>query len=212
MIQRNGNVVDDSSNRIQIYNMFQQYIDNMTKIASTLTLIIILALTTLFTYPTNPVYAESTFDWDSPQITALASSLTSPSTTAPPSTIATTPEGTSTATTTTAPTTAASTNPSAKVRYWDGMKSENLPLIQELNEKLLDYAVGTINTMYYDNTGGARFNVASMTDTWRLLRMYNKENKVPSKFSGRDLSDVPKDVFSSRDNAVGGLKWLVVST
>jgi hypothetical protein len=38
------------------------------------------------------------------------------------------------------------------------------------DEAIFDYAVRTINTMHYDNSGGASLNPREFYDRWRLLR------------------------------------------
>eukprot|EP00554_Chaetoceros_debilis_P010051 CAMPEP_0194106734 /NCGR_PEP_ID=MMETSP0150-20130528/6709_1 /TAXON_ID=122233 /ORGANISM="Chaetoceros debilis, Strain MM31A-1" /LENGTH=859 /DNA_ID=CAMNT_0038794961 /DNA_START=345 /DNA_END=2924 /DNA_ORIENTATION=- len=65
----------------------------------------------------------------------------------------------------------------SKSRYWDVLQSSDSDIseIQYANERLIDYAVGTINTMYYDNTGGARFTTKDMFDRWRVMKTYAKE-------------------------------------
>lgn len=64
-----------------------------------------------------------------------------------------------------------------KQRYWDIINTNpaSSPSTIGANEKLLDQAVGTIMTMYYDNTGGARFNTKDMYDRWKVMRVYAKE-------------------------------------
>lgn len=59
-----------------------------------------------------------------------------------------------------------------KSRYWEIMESNDPTQISNANEKLLDNAVGTINTMYYDNSGGAKFSPKDMYDRWKVLRVY----------------------------------------
>jgi len=146
------------------------------------------------------VHAESPTSWNSPEASALETSLLS--------------------TTSAADTTSKINNESEKkeapsqknMKYWDAINSNSPELVTAANERLLDYGVGTITTMYYDNTGGARFNVASMTDLWRAVRVCNKDSttrSVSSKFSKADLERLPKDVFVDRKGAVKGLKFLV---
>ena len=60
-------------------------------------------------------------------------------------------------------------------RYWSLINSNNKEEIISANEKLMDYAVGTINTMYYDNSGGAFFYPKDFYDRWKVLRVYAKE-------------------------------------
>lgn len=62
-----------------------------------------------------------------------------------------------------------------KSRYYTIMSSNNKDDIQFANERLLDHVVGTINTQYYDNTGGNKFTTKDMYDRWKVLRTYAKE-------------------------------------
>lgn len=61
-----------------------------------------------------------------------------------------------------------------KSRYFT-LQSGTIDEIQYANEKLIDHAVGTVNTMFYDNTGGARFTTKDMYDRWKIMRVYGKE-------------------------------------
>jgi len=60
-------------------------------------------------------------------------------------------------------------------RYWTMMESSDQSQIMAANENLIDQAVGTINTMYYDNSGGADFSPKDVYDRWKVLRVYAKE-------------------------------------
>jgi C-terminal processing protease CtpA/Prc len=60
-------------------------------------------------------------------------------------------------------------------RYWSIINSNDHDEIIKANEKLMDYAVGTINTMYYDNSGGAFFSPKDFYDRWKVLRVYAKD-------------------------------------
>lgn len=62
-----------------------------------------------------------------------------------------------------------------KSKYYNIMQSGTDAEVQYVNERLLDHAVGTINTMFYDNTGGARFTTKDMYDRWKIMRVYAKE-------------------------------------
>lgn len=93
-------------------------------------------------------------------------------------------------------------SPSIKIkrspRYWDAIKSGDPELIHESNEKLVDYIIGTTNTMYYDITGGCRFSVPCMNDNWKMfLKEISKEGE--------------EDPLSSRENTVKGIKNLVAT-
>lgn len=77
-------------------------------------------------------------------------------------------------------------------RYWsivhDGEPHERVAA----NTALLDYAVGTINTMYYDNSGGARFQPRDFYSTWKAW-----------------LREQPETALETRPGAIQGLEWLV---
>ena len=91
-------------------------------------------------------------------------------------------------------------------RYWSIMQTS--PAIERVaaNEALLDYAVGTINTQYYDNTGGARFNAQEFYRQWKTMKKV-AEHEVPV-----GNTRIPADIsLESRDGSVHGLKWLVNS-
>ena len=87
-------------------------------------------------------------------------------------------------------------------RYWSIMQTS--PAIERVaaNEALLDYAVGTINTQYYDNTGGARFNAQEFYRQWKTMKRV-AEHEVPV-----GNTRIPADIsLESRDGSVHGLKW-----
>ncbi|KAI2507753.1 tail specific protease [Fragilaria crotonensis] len=88
------------------------------------------------------------------------------------------------------------------------------------NEGLLDYAVGTINTMYYDNTGGVRFQPREFFEKWRALRdvargissTTNSKMMTTSTvtFNHPSPSSVPPKVhMETREGAIQALKWIV---
>jgi C-terminal processing protease CtpA/Prc len=59
-------------------------------------------------------------------------------------------------------------------RYWSSLNSNDKEQIQSANEKLIDHAVGTITTMFYDNSGGINFSPKDLYDRWKVLRVYAK--------------------------------------
>lgn len=99
------------------------------------------------------------------------------------------------------------------------------------NEQLVDYVVATVNSMYYDNTGGAYFNAREFHYRWKELRDYERENEkqyiqdhfasllspsslgTGTKIDGStDAVMYPTNVnFATREGAVNGIKWLVSS-
>ena len=62
----------------------------------------------------------------------------------------------------------------AQRRYATVLSSGSPEEISAANEALLDHAVGTINTMYFDNTGGNKFDTKRMYSRWGALRAYAK--------------------------------------
>lgn len=109
---------------------------------------------------------------------------------------------------------AASDMPVGK-RYWCIMESSSKEERIHANEALLDYAVGTINTQYYDNTGGNNFAPSDFYRQWRSFRRMAVSGEAgaytPSRREALPV-DIPKGVsLDTRDGAVQGLRWLVGS-
>jgi hypothetical protein len=61
-----------------------------------------------------------------------------------------------------------------KNAYWNTIADPNSSKadIQHMNEKLFDQVVGNINTLYYDNSGGADFYPKDFYDRWKVLKAY----------------------------------------
>lgn len=75
------------------------------------------------------------------------------------------------------------------------------------NEALLDYAVGMINTQFYDNTGGAFFAPRDFYSQWKLLKNIANGAEAPVK-----RGTMPTDIhLDTREGAVHAMKWLVGS-
>lgn len=76
-------------------------------------------------------------------------------------------------------------------QYWSIIQ-EGLPEDKiAANTALMDYAVGTINTMYYDLSGGAYFQPRDFYIVWK------------------DWLSRDREMLESRNGAVEGLQWLV---
>ena len=115
-------------------------------------------------------------------------------------------------TTTTTTTTTSSGSIPAGQRYWSIM---NAPLdtddtndnVREAkivaNQALMDYAVGTITTMYYDHTGGAVFEPRDFWMSWKqwLVQGASDDDDKTARTSGRDQ-------LATRQGVVQGLVWL----
>ena len=106
-------------------------------------------------------------------------------------------------------------------RYWNIMASPDPEANEwriQANEGLLDYAVGTVNTMYYDNTGGARFASRDFYNRWRTLRDESRarQAQAPQQQAQTQTQTqhapsqktMPK-TLATRSGAVDSLKWLV---
>ena len=100
--------------------------------------------------------------------------------------------------------------PAAK-RYWAIMGDEGTPQERLVaNEALLDHAVGTINTMYYDNSGGFNFVPRELYDKWRKMRDHSRmSSSSNSVLTGNKQDTLPYVSLETREGAVQGLKWLV---
>jgi C-terminal processing protease CtpA/Prc len=88
-------------------------------------------------------------------------------------------------------------------KYWNAMQEGPTEERVAVNEKLLDYAVGTINTMYYDNSGGALFQPPEFYQNFKKIR-----DVARGTASDRTTPRVSMD---TREGVVTGLKWLVGS-
>jgi C-terminal processing protease CtpA/Prc len=94
-------------------------------------------------------------------------------------------------------------------KYWSRMGEDSDEERREANEALLDYAVGTINTQFYDNSGGAFFQPRDFYSRWMLLRdiaMGKLQLTSPKSSTG---NNIPKLKLETREGAVEALKWLV---
>lgn len=110
---------------------------------------------------------------------------------------------------------------SARQKYFNtllhGPKEERIIA----NEGLLDFAVGTISTMYYDNTGGVRFQPREFFEKWRALRDVARGTETTSSSKTAAMSMLiyhppspsttapPKISMETREGAIEALKWVV---
>ena len=93
-------------------------------------------------------------------------------------------------------------------RYWDAMAGDAAE-VRLANERLIDRAVGTIATGYYDASGGFDFDPQEFYARWKrfrsaaaaLARREGRGGEAPSPAGG----------LSTRDSAVAALKDLVAS-
>jgi hypothetical protein len=109
---------------------------------------------------------------------------------------------------------AASDMPVGK-RYWSIMESSESKERIQANEALLDYAVGTINCQFYDNTGGNNFDPSDFSRQWRSFRRVAVSGEAASYSPNREerpSATIPKGIsLDTREGAVRGLRWLVGS-
>lgn len=101
-------------------------------------------------------------------------------------------------------------------RYWSIMTGSTFGAQERVaaNEALLDYAVGTINTQFYDNTGGAFFAPRDFYNQWKLFKRVasGEERDTGTPLAVKGMAAIPTGVhLDTRDGAVQGLKWLVGS-
>lgn len=104
-----------------------------------------------------------------------------------------------------------SSNP--KQRYWDTMQYGTAEEIRIANEKLVDNAIVTINTMYYDSSGGFAFDPKTFYAQWKnvkyLARNSHETNKGTMNYNRLEYPVDVEEAFSTRENTVRTLKWLV---
>ena len=82
----------------------------------------------------------------------------------------------------------------AQRRYATVLSSGSPEEISAANEALLDHAVGTINTMYFDNTGGNKFDTKRMYSRWGALRAYAKGGESGlEKFKKAELRRIQRE-------------------
>ena len=108
---------------------------------------------------------------------------------------------------------------SGSTRYWNSMESDDIETIQRANEKLLDHAVGTINNMFYDRTGGNDFDPQDFYKTWRNLRKRaysfdnnSNNNSNSNKNNAAQMKLIKNDdviSFDNREGAVNAMRYLV---
>jgi hypothetical protein len=89
-------------------------------------------------------------------------------------------------------------------QYYDIMASESREERILANDALLDYAVGTINTQFYDNTGGNNFTPSDFYLQWRSFRrVATGERPVTANAAMKGYS------IDTRDSAIQSMKYLV---
>ncbi|VEU38872.1 unnamed protein product [Pseudo-nitzschia multistriata] len=86
------------------------------------------------------------------------------------------------------------------------------------NTRLIDYAVGTVNTQFYDNSGGARFNPSDFYKQWKdLKRELEADQGTPPQGDKRRNHQHPNQPgggplrLDTRDGTVQTLDYLIAS-
>ena len=97
-------------------------------------------------------------------------------------------------------------------KYWDAQQQPGSAALA--NERLIDSAVATISTMYYDTSGGFKFDSQSFYKQWKSYR-----RQALGRILSSDVKEAKKDVgdfatlidtgFSTREDAVKSLKAIV---
>jgi C-terminal processing protease CtpA/Prc len=83
--------------------------------------------------------------------------------------------------------------------------------VNSANERLIDHAVATISTMYYDSSGGFNFDAQDFYLEWKKFRYLTLHSSNGEKKSVHEFSSFVENGFATRDNAVKTLKSIVSS-
>jgi len=94
-------------------------------------------------------------------------------------------------------------------RYWDAQEKGTIEERALANEKLIDGAVSTINTMYYDSSGGSNFDPREFYSKWKEFRLANRDNLIG--ITDKKDPSIKDNAFATRENAAKALKNLVSS-
>ena len=99
-------------------------------------------------------------------------------------------------------------NPASR-RYWNIMESGPRAERIAANEALIDFEVGTINTMYYDNSGGAFFTPREFYGKWKALRDASRNSEQSPNNKNKSKNTLPSIAsLDNREGAVNTLKWV----
>mmetsp|Transcript_22823 Transcript_22823/g.26014 ORF Transcript_22823/g.26014 Transcript_22823/m.26014 type:complete len:750 (+) Transcript_22823:197-2446(+) len=100
--------------------------------------------------------------------------------------------------------------------YWTTMKNIDSSGIDRMrkNEKLIDFAVMTVNSHYYDNSGGVLFQPRDFHKEWIALQKVaegeaGETTSNTALLSNKKKITTPKFDLESREGTVESLKWLV---
>ena len=104
--------------------------------------------------------------------------------------------------------------PSSKLKYWESMEG-TADDIMFANEKLIDHAVSTISTMYYDTSGGFNFDAQDFYAKWKKFRYTAHQSSGNGEKKKTTTTDefysLVENGFATRDDAVKTLKSIVSS-
>lgn len=103
--------------------------------------------------------------------------------------------------------------PSSKQKYWESMEGK-ADDIMSANEKLIDHAVSTISTMFYDSSGGFNFDAQDFYAKWKKFRYsahQSSGNGEKKKTTNDEFYSLVENGFATRDDAVRTLKSIVSS-
>ena len=98
---------------------------------------------------------------------------------------------------------------SSSLKYWTILQNGPTEERVVANEALVDHAIGTINTMYYDNSGGALFQPRDFYNVWLDVRnsMRTTGQHAPSR---RSAAVVPTGLnMETREGAVKTLRYMI---
>ena len=98
-----------------------------------------------------------------------------------------------------------------KQRYWDSMEYGTQEDILSANEKLVDHAVATVSTMYYDSSGGFNFDSQEFYKKWKQFRqsLHSSSSEKKNNENEFDLLIDSNDGLASRDDVVKTLKSII---
>ena len=105
-----------------------------------------------------------------------------------------------------APATAEESVGSSARRYWNSMQHGPKEERIVANEALVDHAIGTVNTMYYDNSGGVTFQPRDFYNVWRDVKdiIHTGHSKYTAK------RDIPADInMDTREGCVKAIRYML---
>ncbi len=83
--------------------------------------------------------------------------------------------------------------------------------IKAASEKLINHAVATVSTIYYNSSGGFNFDAQEFYAKWKSFRYSALHSSSGEKKSINEFYLTVADGFASQENAVQTLKSMVAS-